>query len=443
MELNAIFKLIIALSLGAAIGLEREIHQKKDNHKNRTGELIGVRTFALTTLLGSIVGLLSTNYMFFSLVITVILLLLITINYAISSIISLDTGITTEFAAVLSFIIGFLISVNLLPITVVLTIAIILIIILAYKDQVKNIVEEVHSREIKALISYAIIALVILPFLPNTTITLGDIPFLNNFIQTYQTDNISWRSLEIVNLFKTWLIVAIITGIDLVGYILEKMFGKNRSILISSMIGGFVSSTATTQSLAVQNKKYGNNNAYISGALGATLTSYFSLFLVIAPLNPWFALSILPILAILISMFGIMMFVFLPINKKADKIHVAHPQEREIFSLKPAIIFAILFIIIKIISSIAFMLFGSRGFLVAASIASFSGIDAIILNVADLSKNLISTNTAVYAFILVNAVNLIAKTLYISLQGTREFAFKFGISVLVIIILSCAGLFFI
>jgi len=443
MELNAALKLLIALAVGAAIGLEREIHQKKDHHKNRSGALIGVRTFAFTTLLGSIAGLLNGEQLVLSSIISGTFLLLTIINYAISSYISRDTGITTELAAIISFIIGFLIAINILPIPLVLSIAVVLMIILAYKDQVKNMVEELHVRELKALISYAIIAVVILPFLPNISITLNSIPFVSQFMRSYRIDLSIWKSLELINPFKTWLIVAIITGVDLIGYILEKMFGKGRGLIISSFIGGFVSSTATTQSLAVQSKKGEDVNAVLTAAFLATFASFFSLFLVILPINPLFTFTILPTLSILIISFGIASMIFLPKNHENTTTKILHPQDKTIFSIKPALFFAILFITIKIVSSVALIIYGSQGFLITAAIAGFTGVDAITINIADLSKGAISLKTAILAFIMVNAVNLLAKTFFIFLQGKREFAIKFGVMALSIIILSFAGMWFV
>jgi len=443
MELNAALKLLIALAVGAAIGLEREIHQKKDHHKNRSGSLIGVRTFALTTLLGSIAGLLNSEQFVLSSIISAAFFMLTTINYAIASYISRDTGITTELAAVISYVIGFLIAINILPIPLVLSIAVVLMLVLAYKEQVKNLVEELHVRELKALISYAIIAIVILPFLPNVSINPNTIPFVNQFFRSYGIDLSIWKELELINPFKTWLIVAIITGVDLVGYILEKMFGKGRGLIISSLIGGFISSTATTQSLAVQSKKGAHINSVLTASFLTTFASFFSLFLVILPLNPLFTITILPTLAILIISFGIAGVIFLPKHHETIDAKILHPQDKAIFSIKPALFFAVLFITIKIVSSVALIIYGSQGFLITAAIAGFVGLDAITINIADLSKSVISLKTAILAFIMVNAMNLLAKTFYIFLQGKREFALKFGVISFTIIVLSFAGLWFV
>lgn len=445
MELAISLKLLISLAIGAAIGLEREIHQKNDNHKNRSGSLLGVRTFSLATLLGAIGGLLYADHLILATLITASFILVILANYIITAYTKKESGITTELAALMSYLIGVLIALEIFPMTLTLSLAIVLMLILAYKEQVKDVVEDIHTREIKAILSYGIIAVIILPFLPNEAIILRDIPYLSDFLRSFGYSLDRWGSLEIINPFKTWLIVAIITGVDLIGYILEKMFGQGRGLIVTSLVGGFVSSTATTQSLAVQSTESKQINHLIAAAMVATLASFFSLFIIILPLNPFFTISILPILLILVLSFAIASGIFLYLSKKQKKTELSEEsaQSREIFSIKPALIFAGLYLGIKLLSSVALELFGASGFLVTAGLAGLTGLDAMTINIAELSRKTIEMNTAVLAFLIVNAVNLLAKTFYIFLQGRKDFVWKYGVTMIVIIALSFAGLFFV
>jgi len=444
MELATSLKLLIALAIGASIGLEREIHQKKDHHKNRSGALLGVRTFSLTTLLGCIAGLLYVDHLILSTLFTTSFILVIISNYMITAFVTKESGITTELAALMSFLIGALIALELFPMTVTLSLAIVLMLILAYKEQVKNVVEDIHTREIKAILSYSIIAVVILPFLPNTGITFSQIPYAGQILQTFGHRIGEWQNLEIINPFKTWLIVAIITGVDLLGYILERMFGKGRGLIVTSLVGGFVSSTATTQSLALQSKHAKQINHLIAASMLATFASFFSLFIILLPLNPVFTGRIIPTLLILVVSFAVASGIFLLLSRKQSNVEIdkASAQSRKIFSVKPALIFAGLYLSIKILANIALRLFGESGFLITSGLAGLAGLDAMSINIAELSRSAIDMKTAVLAFLIVNAVNLIAKTLYIFLQGKREFVVKYGLTMIVIIILSFAGLWF-
>ncbi len=445
MELATSIKLLISLAIGAAIGLEREIHQKKDHHKNRSGALLGVRTFSLTTLLGSIAGLLYADHLVLSTLLTVSFILVIVSNYIITAFVTKESGITTELAALMSFLIGVLIALELFPMTVTLSLAIVLMLILAYKEQVKNVVEDIHTREIKAILSYSIIAVIILPFLPNIDITVSQIPYVRDIANSFGYSLDTWGNLEVFNPFKTWLIVAIITGVDLVGYILERMFGKGRGLIVTSLVGGFVSSTATTQSLAVQSNETKQINHLVAAAMLATFASFFSLFIIILPLNPTFTITIIPTLLILVVSFGITSGVFLFLSRKQKKTELSEEsaQTRKIFSIKPALIFAGLYLSIKLLSNIALRFFGQSGFLVTAGLAGLTGLDAMTINIAELSRQAIDMQTAVLAFLIVNAVNLLAKTFYIFLQGKREFVFKYGAAMVVIIVISFAGLWFV
>jgi uncharacterized membrane protein (DUF4010 family) len=128
-------------------------------------------------------------------------------------------------------------------------------------------------------------------------------------------------------------------------------------------------------------------------------------------------------------------------NKKASIEETI--QKDEVFSLKPALIFAILYIVIKLISRVALELFGETGFLITSSLAAVTGIDAVLINVAQLVRDQISSHTAVLAFILINAVNLIGKVIFVFVQGKRDFAIKYAITIGIIILLSFAGLLFV
>ena len=86
--------------------------------------------------------------------------------------------------------------------------------------------------------------------------------------------------------------------------------------------------------------------------------------------------------------------------------------------------------------------FGQSGFLAATALGALTGLDAVIVNTSQLAGRQIEVYLAVIALILANAVNLISKTIYSFMQGKREFATKFGVSMIVIIVSSLAGLMF-
>ena len=100
-------------------------------------------------------------------------------------------------------------------------------------------------------------------------------------------------------------------------------------------------------------------------------------------------------------------------------------------------------IVIKIVTKICLIVFGQSGFIISSVIASFAGIDAIIVNLADMAGHTITLKFAFITFPVINATNLLSKSLYSYLQGSKMFALKFLASVLVIILASTIWLFFI
>ncbi len=448
MELTMPLKLLVSLLIGGAIGLEREIHEKHDEELKKENEIadiafIGIHTLSLTTALGTIAGLVYHDHFSIFLIITIAFGILLAIHYTVSCILTRDIGITTEIATVYSYLIGIAIGVELFPITLILGITVFLMLLLSSKNTIKNAVNNIRRRELQALISYAIISLVILPSLPNEAFTVGSIPYFSEMLTYFRINSANWKDLEIINPFTTWLVVAIFTGVDVLGYILERTLGQGRGMAISSMVGGFVSSTATTQTLAVQSKKSKAVNQLTAYALMATFASFFSVSLLLLPINPRFFIGILPTLFILIVGFGIASYVFLRFNKKKNAEEFKKDESNHIFSLKPALIFALLYVSIKLISKISLQLFGEGGFIATSAIAAFSGIDAVSINIAQLAGGTINMQLAVLTFIIVNAVNLIAKTALIFFQGSRELAIKYGVTIAIIIAASFAGLLFI
>jgi uncharacterized membrane protein (DUF4010 family) len=442
-ELNEPIKLLLSLVIGAVIGLERESYDetlldaKKDPYMP-----LGLRTFALVGLLGAIVGILAVKYIFISLLISGILGAIFILYYYFHTKMAKDIGITTEIALLFVYIIGILVALEVLAIPLTIAISVVLILILSRKEEIKGLVNDIQKKEINAFTSYALIALVILPFLPNRGFTFSDIPNLANLVHAFGLDLGRLKDIEILNPFKLWIIVALITGVDLLGYVLQRVVGEKKGWVMASIAGGFVSSTATTLSLAQESKTAKNKtNTLVASAIFANVASFFQIALLIMLVSATFFINSLSVL-IPITIVGLISgFYFL---KKSSKDSHAASKEKfqpsEIINLAPALKFAALFLVIRLVSQIALEFFGNSGFLAATGIGSLAGLDAVIINTAELAGKAIDMKLALFALILANAVNLISKTVFSYLQGDRDFAYKLGASMAAIILSSLIGL---
>jgi len=192
-ELEFLKNFLIATALGALIGLEREHAQAKGKYTS----FAGIRTFPLISLCGAIISYLSINISSWILVAGALILpgLIITAYYT-SSIKSKYHGITTAIAALLAFFVGILCLYN--EIILAIIVAVTTTILLYARTFLHQFAKKIKKQELVDTIKFAVIAFVILPFLPNK----GYGPY------------------EIFNPFIIWLMVVFISGISFVVYIL-------------------------------------------------------------------------------------------------------------------------------------------------------------------------------------------------------------------------------
>jgi uncharacterized membrane protein (DUF4010 family) len=301
----------------------------------------------------------------------------------------------------------------------------------------------ISKTEVQSFVSYAIIALVALPVLPDYAYKVKDLPVVEGVLNGLGVNLGQFDNLDLVNPRKVWFVVVLITGIDVFGYILSRLVGDKSSFALTSFMAGFVSSTSTTQSLALRSKGSRFVNHLVGAAVLANLASFFQIFLLIGPLNAPWLMSILPSIMIMILTAAFLAVYYFK-RKEPDDDGVAAEEKKsvQIFSLLPALKFAALLIIIKIVTKICLILFGESGFIISSVLASFAGIDAIMVNLADMAGHTITFKFAFLTFLIINATNLLSKSGYSYLQGDRRFALRFLMAMVIVIAASATGLLF-
>ncbi len=165
MEIDLLKKIGLALALGVLVGIEREFSQRREGEPLFAGS----RTFALLALLGAISGYLALHSS--PLILLGALLIvgaLIAMSYFLSVRSGGHLGTTTEISALLTFLIGVIVAFGELLIASVTTIVIVTL--LALKPSFRAFTGKLSHEDIYATLKFAIITVVILPFLPNRTI---------------------------------------------------------------------------------------------------------------------------------------------------------------------------------------------------------------------------------------------------------------------------------
>jgi uncharacterized membrane protein (DUF4010 family) len=370
-------------------------------------------------------------------------LLLLISNYITEGLHSKDFGVTSELSALGTFFLGLMVMLNIIPLQTTVAFLVILVFILSLKSKTDKLMAGISKTEVQSFVSYAIIALVALPVLPDYAYKVKDLPVVEGVLNGLGVNLGQFDNLDLVNPRKVWFVVVLITGIDVFGYILSRLVGDKSSFALTSFMAGFVSSTSTTQSLALRSKGSRFVNHLVGAAVLANLASFFQIFLLIGPLNAPWLMSILPSIMIMILTAAFLAVYYFK-RKEPDDDGVAAEEKKsvQIFSLLPALKFAALLIIIKIVTKICLILFGESGFIISSVLASFAGIDAIMVNLADMAGHTITFKFAFLTFLIINATNLLSKSGYSYLQGDRRFALRFLMAMVIVIAASATGLLF-
>jgi uncharacterized membrane protein (DUF4010 family) len=382
-------KLVIAILIGILIGLERE-HAKPKDEKI----FAGIRTFPLISVFGFLGAMLSsfTSYWVYS-IIFFGFTGLVTTAYIFSAREGKRGG-TSEISAILVFILGSLVFWNFIILAAI--IAVVIALFLSLKLQLHTFVGKVSGEDIYATLKLAVITVIVLPLLPNETFG----PF------------------NVLNPRLIWLMIIFISSISFIGYILIKVLGKDRGIQVTGLMGGLVSSTAVAVSLSKKSKL----NQSIAGNLGvgiilASTVMFPRVLFITAVLNVALVESLwLPVL--ILTLTGLSVSYFL--SKKIEKSEEQILEMKNPFELKSALLFGLMFAIIIFVSKAAQVYFGESGVYLASMLAGITSVDAIVLSLAELSANSLSSEVAVAAILIALISNTIVKSIITIFMGAKE-----------------------
>ncbi|MDZ7292736.1 MAG: MgtC/SapB family protein [candidate division KSB1 bacterium] len=412
MELDLLKKIGLALALGVLVGIEREFSQRREGEPLFAGS----RTFALLALLGAISGYLAEQIS--ALLLLGVLLVvgaLILMSYILSVRTGGHLGTTTEVSALLTFLIGVIVVRGELLVASITTIAVVTF--LALKPGFKAFTGKISHEDIYATLKFAIITVVILPFLPNRTI----------------------GPLGVFNPTETWWMVILVSGISFAGYVLVKIIGAHRSVPLIGLVGGLASSTAVTVSFSQRSKQNaGLSRVLALGAVLASTTMFPRLMIELAVVNStllshvWMPLSGM-------ALAGLLGVGWLWRMERRQE-HTAEVQFTNPFSISPALKFALLFVVILFASKAALDFIGTRALYFTAVVAGLTDVDAIALTTARLARESLDTPTATAAVILAAMSNTVMKGGIALLFGARIFGRQMALAFGLILLAGALGL---
>ena len=342
----------IALGLGLIVGLQRESAESK---------IAGVRTCPLVTLLGAVCALLAASAGGWVLAAGLVAVAATTAmgNAARLRLDPPDPGITTEVALLLMFGVGAYTVLGDRAAAVVLagTIAV----LLHFKAELHGVVGRLGDRELRALMQLVLLALVILPVLPDATFG----PF------------------AVFNPREMWLMAVLIVGLSVAGYIAHRFLGATAGIVAGGVLGGLIASPATPVSWSRRTRGHPElSRAAALVILIASAVVYGRVLAEIAAVaRPFLRVAAPPILALFAAMAAAVAGVWLLSRRPREPADFdgQHPAD-----LKTAFTFAALYVVVLFAVAYARERAGTRGLYVVSALSGLTDVDAITLSVARL-----------------------------------------------------------
>ena len=374
-----------SLLLGLLIGLERERSQAAK---------AGLRTFALVAMLGTLSALLTDEVGSPWILVAALIGVSAMIIGAYRDVQEHggDPGTTTQAALMLAFGLGAMVWYDYGVLAAML--AIVSTILLHFKPELQSMSKSLTRRDIQSILQFAVLSFIILPVLPNR----------------------EFGPYGALNPHQIWLMVVLISGLSLAGYVALRMVGERYGALLLGLFGGLVSSTATTMVYA-RHGKSGSGMAKLVAVviLIANLMVLVRLAVLSGVVSPRLVPHILPVLA-----GGFLLgtaTIFLLWQNIGREGTLPMPEITNPTEIRIACGFGLLYALVLLCAAWLSDFAGSRGLYPLAFVSGLADVDAILLSSLRLFElDKLSAHQAVMA---------------ISIAYLSNMAFKFGLVVVV------------
>jgi uncharacterized membrane protein (DUF4010 family) len=247
---------------------------------------------------------------------------------------------------------------QLLPIWFLVLVFVVLIFTLSAKPITHRIYEHMDHREVVTLAKFLLLAAVILPLLPKQPV----VPYLP------------------ATPFAIWVAVVAVSAISYLGYLLQRYVAPRGGYLITGLLGGLYSSTATTVVLARKSRDTQADTTNIAAAMvAASGMMYLRLLVLIGLLNPAFLRPAFIPFALL-GIGAIAGSVLRMKNGSSQAVDPKAAPSQNPLELGTALLFATLFIVMLLLTKVIIHYFGTTGLQLLSFGVGFTDIDPFVLS---------------------------------------------------------------
>ena len=388
--------LLVSASLGALLGLERQWSGQRENPASDT--LAGARTFALWAALGTLCAWFAEQHQagFFLAGFAGMNVFLALFLYRRAAH-DRDIGLTTGAVGLATYLLGGLVWHGQSKAAVVVTVT--MVVLLASKEWLHGLSRKFSRADVYQALQFAAVTGIVLPLVP-------DHPY---------------GPYGAFNPFKIWLMVVLVSGLGFAGYVAVRIFGEDRGIAMTGLLGGLASSTATTLAMSRQSRAWPETGRVCALAVvlacSVMLGRVALLVGVVSPpllmrAAPGLILTALP--GLLFAAWSWRHFLRPPGSPLSSPSEVRNP-----LSLRMALQFAILYALVVLLVRWAQTGFGGAGLYAASFFSGLTDLDAISLSLAQMQKSgSVTAEQVVRALLVAAGANSLLKAgMAVSLGG--------------------------
>lgn len=391
-----LLSLITALAIGLLIGAERSWSARGGDEEKLSA---GLRTFGLVGLLGGLAVLLAEHLGVAAWVAMLAALAVLVTTAYFGDLRRGEQGLTSEIALLLTFLLG---SLALTEHRVLAGgSAVVIALLLRLKEPLHTALKRLSGEELTAALKLLFISIVMLPVLPNR----------------------GYGPWEFFNPYSIWWMVVLITALNASAYTAMRLVGTRHGLLLTSLLGGMVSSTVMTLTLARLHARRELYPLLAAGLLATSALMFPRVLLEVAAINHQLLPQLLwPLLAAGAVYAAGAIYWWRRAAADSEQVDNAAPSLKNPFEIGPALRFGLLLTAILLLVEAAQRLLGDTGVYLVALLSGIADVDAITLSLSRAATGELTQEVAATGITLAAISNSVVKGALIALVGGRRLA---------------------